>query len=224
MSQLVCNLGLGLSCPMISCGCNPVNPHIDNDHSDTLSEDINEDLEEGILPERSSEWENSDPREDGELEEDSRYSSGRNQGRDGGSSRTGKRVSALKDQQSTGRKTAAKLFPLERDAPCEWRNRAKCGGGTYPIRGCLSGNQQARHHGPDKNVANNEPGNVHRICHYCHNRWHAANDPNYDWNSTEVNAHQPRTMTEQEIQEAVMDELRYQAKKNQKRGSEQIKD
>lgn len=41
--------------------------------------------------------------------------------------------------------------------------------------------QQCRHHGPDKNTLNNDPGNVHRICHWHHNNWHALNDPDYDW-------------------------------------------
>jgi hypothetical protein len=26
---------------------------------------------------------------------------------------------------------------------------------------------------------NNAPGNVHRICDFCHNTWHALNDPFY---------------------------------------------
>lgn len=58
-----------------------------------------------------------------------------------------------------------------------------CGGGQFPIVGCLNGIQQARHHGPDKNTLNNERGNVHRICHTCHNRWHTLNDENYVWGS-----------------------------------------
>jgi len=41
--------------------------------------------------------------------------------------------------------------------------------------------QEARHHGPDKNTLNNEKGNVHRICHSCHNRWHTLNDEDYIW-------------------------------------------
>lgn len=93
---------------------------------------------------------------------------------------------ALKDQQSTGRKRAARLYPLptkeEGPKPCEWRGKMRQGGGDYPIEGCLTGTQQARHHGPDKNTLNNDPGNVHRICHGCHNRWHAKNDPDYDPN------------------------------------------
>lgn len=56
------------------------------------------------------------------------------------------------------------------------------GGGEFPIQGCSDGVQLNRHHGPDKNTLNNEPGNVHRICAHCHNRWHAKNDPDYDPN------------------------------------------
>lgn len=89
----------------------------------------------------------------------------------------------LKDQQSTGRKRAAKLFPLANGAPCEWRGKKNCGGGSKPIVGCFDGTQQARHHGPDKNTLNNEKGNVHRICHTCHNRWHTENDEGYVWGS-----------------------------------------
>lgn len=98
--------------------------------------------------------------------------------------RAHKRDDALIDQQSTGRKRAALQYPLDREADCEWLGRLSQGGGTSPIAGCgidgrLNGKQQARHHGPDKNTLNNEHGNVHRICHSCHNRWHAANDKNY---------------------------------------------
>lgn len=82
-------------------------------------------------------------------------------------SRSGKRDAALKNQQSTGRKRAAKMYPLKRDDPCEWQGKANCGGGLHPILGCIKGVQEARHHGPDKNVTNNEAGNVHRICHAC---------------------------------------------------------
>lgn len=85
----------------------------------------------------------------------------------------------LKDQQSTGRKRAAVMYPLDRDADCEWKMKKNCGGGPKPIFGCLNGKQQARHHGPDKNTLNNDKGNVHRICVTCHNRWHTDNDPVY---------------------------------------------
>lgn len=93
----------------------------------------------------------------------------------------------LKDQQSTGRKRAAKLYPLDKEAVCEWANKRGVGGGVT-IDGCgirldssgsptPVGKQQSRHHGPDYNTLNNDPGNVHRICHRCHNSWHAVNDP-----------------------------------------------
>lgn len=95
-----------------------------------------------------------------------------------------KRVSTLKDPESTGRKEAARLFPLSREAPCEWAGKVSVGGGQFPINGCPISEgcrQQSRHHGPDKNTLNNSEDNVHRIGHKCHNRWHAKNDPDYDW-------------------------------------------
>lgn len=98
--------------------------------------------------------------------------------------RTYKDDTVLRDQQSTGRKRAAKAYPLDETALCEWSMKKNCGGGYRPITGCLAGLQQARHHGPDKNTLNNDKGNVHRICHTCHNRWHTLNDPGYVWNST----------------------------------------
>jgi hypothetical protein len=94
---------------------------------------------------------------------------------------TYKSDASLKDQQSTGRKRAAAMYPLFRDDACEWSRKKNCGGGANPITGCLDGKQQARHHGPDKNTLNNDEGNVHRICHSCHNNWHAANDGGYVW-------------------------------------------
>jgi hypothetical protein len=87
------------------------------------------------------------------------------------------------------------------------------GGGNHPIVGCVSGVQEARHHGPDKSTSNNEEGNVHRICHRCHNRWHAANNEDYDWNSTLVNSHSPRPQTDDERQQAILDELVYHGSK-----------
>lgn len=116
-------------------------------------------------------------------------------------SRTYKREGTLKDQQSTGRKRAAKLYPLSSDAPCEWQKLKFAGGGPKPIVGCIDGKQQARHHGPDKNTLNNDPGNVHRICHKCHNRWHTENDQLYEADSAAVtNRHDPDTV-------ATIDEL-----------------
>ncbi len=92
---------------------------------------------------------------------------------------------SLKDQQSTGRKRAASLYPLDPKALCEWAGKENVGGGQNPISGCglrsgtFIGTQQSRHHGPDKNTLNNEVGNVHRICHSCHNEWHGKNDKDY---------------------------------------------
>ena len=134
-------------------------------------------------------------------EEDTRHSRS--------SSRTRKRSSG---SQSAGRKEAAKLYPLEATKPCEWQGKANCGGGDYPILGCPTGVnsvQQARHHGPEKNVQNNEKGNVHRICHYCHYRWHAANDPTYNWNAGVWPPHKPRLLTAVEQAKQVIDYMRY---------------
>jgi hypothetical protein len=97
--------------------------------------------------------------------------------------------SVLKDQQSTGRKRAAQMYPLYSEEPCEWQKKKNCGG-NKPIVGCVDGKQEARHHGPDKNTLNNDEGNVHRICHKCHNRWHTVNDEGYVWGSI-YDAHSP---------------------------------
>lgn len=114
-------------------------------------------------------------------------------------SRTYKREGTLKDQQSTGRKRAAQLYPLTETDPCEWLGLKFAGGGKFPIVGCNSGIQQARHHGPDKNTLNNDEGNVHRICHKCHNRWHTRNDPEYEPGSSQ-RPHDSRTLaTTEEI-------------------------
>jgi hypothetical protein len=83
------------------------------------------------------------------------------------------------DWESTGRKRAAKLYPLNRENDCEWKGLKLAGGGPVPILGCLAGKQEAIHHGPDKNTLSNFVGNVHRICHTCHNRWHTLNDSFY---------------------------------------------
>lgn len=112
--------------------------------------------------------------------------------------RTYKDDSALRDQQSTGRKRAAKMFPLHETELCDWAMRKNVGGGNRPITGCLTNLQQARHHGPDKNTLNNEKGNVHRICHTCHNRWHTLNDDDYVWGDVQ-NEHEPEIATVDEI-------------------------
>lgn len=106
--------------------------------------------------------------------------------------------STLRDQQSTGRKRAARWYPLDATALCEWNMKKNCGGGKFPITGCATGLQQARHHGPDKNTLNNEKGNVHRICHSCHNRWHTLNDDGYVWGDVH-DEHDPSTCSLQDI-------------------------
>jgi hypothetical protein len=100
------------------------------------------------------------------------------------------------DPTSTGRKRAALMAPIFPGMVCEWAGLKYAGGGVEPIEGC-DGNTIAdvkknadlpegidsrgdRHHGPDKNTLNNELRvNLHRICSFCHNRWHARNDPHY---------------------------------------------
>lgn len=149
----------------------------------------------------------------GSDNDDSRPSLRRNSG---SSTRRNKRSANLKDQQSTGRKRAAKLYPLAENSPCEWSNKSNCGGGSYPILGCLNGTQQARHHGPHKNVMDNEEGNVHRICHACHNRWHTVNDPSYDFNDPNITPHNPAPMTEADKREALIQEIKYQTRKVKK--------
>lgn len=89
----------------------------------------------------------------------------------------------LKDAESTGRKRAAELLPTEllNTMICEWALLKEAGGGVYPIQGCHGNKATDRHHGPDKNTLNNERGtNLHAICSYCHNEWHAKNDSTYE--------------------------------------------
>lgn len=105
----------------------------------------------------------------------------------------------IKDRHSTGRKRAAMLYPLFRDRPCEWQKKKNCGGGKKPIVGCISGLQAARHHGPVKDTLVNEPGNVHRICTQCHNRWHTLNDSIYDEEEYRKLPHQPEEATQQDL-------------------------
>jgi len=104
---------------------------------------------------------------------------------------------------SAGRKEAARLWPVDTDALCEWQMQANCGGGFVPILGCLVGKQQHIHHGPDKTTTNNTRTNISRICTPCHNRWHAKNDPLYgDEKCPEgISPKEPRPMTPQEMME-----------------------
>lgn len=83
------------------------------------------------------------------------------------------------DPISTGRKEAARKFPIAVGMTCEWAWLKNAGGGAIPIVGCTGYPATAIHHGPDKNTLRNVEGNVHRICANCHNRWHGVNDPLY---------------------------------------------
>ncbi len=99
-----------------------------------------------------------------------------------GGAKRGKRDAALKDQQSTGRKRAAQMLPLDRDDLCMWHDASPTnpkGGGVFPIVFGCENKQNARHHGPDKNTLNNDLENLNAICHWHHNNWHAMNDPVY---------------------------------------------
>jgi hypothetical protein len=102
------------------------------------------------------------------------------------------------DRHSTGRKRAAQLYPIFKDKPCEWQGKKNCGGGT-PIVGCIKNLQRDRHHGPIKDTLRNEPGNVHRICKSCHNRWHAVNDPIYNEEQYASLPHRPEDADELEL-------------------------
>lgn len=88
--------------------------------------------------------------------------------------------SEYEDPLSTGRKMAEKAAPIKVGMVCEWAWLAAAGGGIEPIIGCPGRPASDRHHGPDKNTLNNVVGvNLWRICDWCHNTWHARNDPYY---------------------------------------------
>lgn len=109
-----------------------------------------------------------------------------------------KNPKSIRDRMSTGRKRAAQLYPIFENKPCEWRGQKNCGGGT-PIVGCINGLQVDCHHGPVKDPLRNEPGNVHRICKSCHNRWHAVNDPLYNEEEYDKTTHAPELADEIEL-------------------------
>lgn len=113
-----------------------------------------------------------------------------------------KRDEDVVDPRSTMRKRAQKILQEERNVnigdPCEWRGLADAGGGRHPIVGCRNGVVRHIHHGPDKDYYHNTPDNLHGICHHCHNRWHARNDPCYDDDSSKMK-HSPRQATHDEM-------------------------
>jgi hypothetical protein len=92
----------------------------------------------------------------------------------------GEESRAYRDARSTGRKRAAKLYKIETGQVCDWAWSKLCGGGIEPIIGCTGRPAEHIHHGPDKSTFSNERSNISLVCTYCHNRWHAANDPYYD--------------------------------------------
>lgn len=100
---------------------------------------------------------------------------------------------------SGGRKRAAELYPLDKEAWCEWRMLSNCGGGKVPILGCISGKQVNRHHGPVKKTTRNERDNIHLICSPCHNLWHAKNDAVYSEEEFDKLPHLPKEMSPQEL-------------------------
>jgi len=116
---------------------------------------------------------------------------------------------------SAGRKRAAEIYGSEMgdDKPCEWRFMANCGGGLYPISGCAMGTRQHIHHGPIKNTSHNERGNISFICEYCHNRWHAKNNPVYDEEKFALLPKKPRLMTPEECLEVLVEEMERRKKK-----------
>lgn len=105
----------------------------------------------------------------------------------------------VRDPHSTGRKRAAVWYPINRGDPCEWQGKKFCGGGLAPITGCIDGKQSDRHHGPIKDTLENTPGNVHRICKKCHNRWHAENDTIYIEDEYRKLPHSPQEASEDEL-------------------------
>lgn len=100
-------------------------------------------------------------------------------------------IGSFDDVASTGRKRVAEMYPITPGQVCDWARLGNCGGGVEPVMGCLGNPATDLHHGPDKNTLNNEKGsrgvgeqeNVHALCSFCHNDWHAKNNryyPEYD--------------------------------------------
>ena len=100
---------------------------------------------------------------------------------------TSRDIGTLREAGSSGRKRVKEMYPISPGQVCEWAMQKNCGGGVYPILGCMGNPASELHHGPDKNTLNNEKmsrgigdsENVHPICSECHNAWHGANDPTY---------------------------------------------
>jgi hypothetical protein len=117
------------------------------------------------------------------------------------------------DPKSTGRKRAAVLYPITEGMICEWAGLKFACGGRFPIVGCTGRPATHRHHGPDKNTLNNDSGNVHRICVYCHNRWHTLNDPVYEdfFGTEDWKPHDPETKAT--VEEQLNNEIEWTKRK-----------
>lgn len=90
------------------------------------------------------------------------------------------------NQLAAGRKYAARHFPIAEGKICEWAWSTNAGGGAIPIMGCSGRPATNIHHGPDKSTLNNDrETNISQICAFCHNLWHAKNDPLYEGNRPE---------------------------------------
>lgn len=166
---LECRLDIHLSCrgSFEDCSCTHSKAIVSVTEDSAGNVEVSAELESGPLKERDY--------SDTEREAAKRYVESGSEGWSG----KGKQDHKIKDPHSTGRKRAAVLYPLDRDAPCEWQNASvgnPMGGGPRPLTFGCDNLQSHRHHGPDKSTLNNSEGNVHRICAIHHNRWHSANN------------------------------------------------
>lgn len=103
---------------------------------------------------------------------------------------------ALQDPLSSWRKRATVAYPLDKTKPCDWKGKKDCGGGKYPIVGCINGMQSTLHHGPVKieegvSFNFNDPDNIHLLCERCHHLWHHWNDAVYDFKLYSTLPHNP---------------------------------
>lgn len=148
---------------------------------------------------RGFHWECEEGCESCHLEEERRVKELRSTPRGGwGVGQPIKDPDDIRDRHSTGRKRAAIQFPIIKHRACEWQGQKNCGGGI-PIVGCIDGKQRDAHHGPIKDTLENTPGNVHRICKPCHNRWHTVNDKEYNEEKWAKTKHEPQPAEEIEL-------------------------
>ncbi len=118
--------------------------------------------------------------------------------------RRNKNDDAVTDQQSTGRKRAAKMYPLSdengKKLPCDFAGKKAVLPSFMEVQidgcgvraGTMPNNAQARHH-HDYNTLNNERSNVGLLCVPCHNLLHAKNDPYKDKIYERILGFKPKT-------------------------------